>query len=68
MFKIEAFLGTVLQKTEKVSLCSLVDIGRRHSTLEAFQTEFSKLFQTPENFKPQYLLHGYSSKKPKTVK
>jgi len=29
MFKIEAFLGTILEKTEKVSLCSLVEISQR---------------------------------------
>ena len=34
MFKIEAFLGTLLEKTESVSLCCLAEISsRRHKSI-----------------------------------
>ena len=64
MFKIEAFLGTILEKTKKVSLCSLVD-ARRLSKLEDYQEEFGKIFFMPEGCTSQYIFHGFSEKKPK---
>ena len=66
MFKIEAFLGTILEKTEKVSLCSLVEASsRRFQKLEDYQEEFSKIFFMPEGCTSQYIFHGFSEKKPK---
>lgn len=68
MFKIEAFLATLLEKTEKVSICSLLEFSR-HEQLSGFQKEFGKLFNVPKDFKPQYAVHRYNPKsKPKAAK
>ncbi len=63
MFRIEAFIGTVLQKTETVSICCLVDISqRRHKDIASFQKEFTKVFITPENVVPQFIFQNYNPK------
>ena len=68
MFRIEAFLGTVLEKTENVSLCCLTELGnRRGKDLKFFQVEFQKLFTVPEYFIPQYILPGLTPKKKSVV-
>lgn len=49
MFKIEAFLGTVLLKTETYSLCSLVEATkRRFKGMDEVLKEFSKIFNVPK--------------------
>lgn len=61
MFRIEAFMGTVLQKTETVSVCCLVDISqRRYKDIAGFQKEFSKIFITPANVAPQFIFQNYN--------
>lgn len=61
MFRIEALVGTVLQKTETVSICCLVDISqRRYKDIAGFQKEFNKIFITPANVAPQFIFQNYN--------
>lgn len=61
MFRIEAFVGSILKKTETVSICCLVDISqRRHKDIAGFQKEFGKIFITPANLVPQFIFQNYN--------
>lgn len=51
-----------------MSICSLLEFSR-HDQLAGFQKEFGKLFNAPNDFKPQYAVHRYNPKsKPKAAK
>lgn len=63
MFRIEALMNTVLQKTEEVSIACFMDISdRRFKDLAGFMTEFPRLFSVPNDFVPQYILHKFTTK------
>lgn len=66
MFRIEALIGTVLQKTEKVSIACFVEIcERRFKDLNGFMNEFPGLFSVPADFIPQYVVHKFTNKNKK---
>jgi hypothetical protein len=68
MFKVEAFLSTLLEQTDLVSLCCLAEIsGRRLKTVEDYQKEFKELFKVPADFQPQFVLHSVMEKRTNVV-
>ena len=62
MFKIEAFLNTVLEKTKTYSICPLVETKKCKDINKDVLQSFSKIFSVPKTETPQIIFYNYSSK------